>query len=127
MEMKIFTLEEANKLIPVLRPKLETIKSHYIKIQSYNKEAKTAANSAQFGGGGIQDGQLYAKLLFEFEQLIDELHKQGVQLKDYSTGLIDFPYMFNGKIVLLCWKLGESDKIKWWHDINAGFRGRTPL
>ena len=127
LEMKLFTVEEANKLIPMVRPKLETIKNHYAKIQSYREKARAAADSAQFGGGGMKGGSQYATLLFELGQLTAELDGHGIQLKDYSRGLIDFPYKHEGRIVLLCWQLGDGDEIEWWHDIEAGFRGRTRL
>ena len=31
-----------------------------------------------------------------------------------------------GKPVYLCWKLGEPE-VLFWHDLDAGFRGRQPL
>jgi hypothetical protein len=50
----------------------------------------------------------------------------GVHIKDIDRGLCDFPYMRNGRVVYLCWQLGE-DAIAFWHDIEAGFAGREPL
>jgi hypothetical protein len=29
--------------------------------------------------------------------------------------------------VLLCWQIGEGDCVEWWHDVDAGFAGRTRL
>jgi hypothetical protein len=51
----------------------------------------------------------------------------GIQIKDYGRGLIDFPSMKNGKVILLCWQLGEGDEVSWWHEVEAGFAGRQPL
>ena len=51
----------------------------------------------------------------------------GVQLKDHRLGLIDFPTMRGGHLVLLCWKLGEPETIEFWHEVDAGFAGRQPL
>ena len=31
-----------------------------------------------------------------------------------------------GRLVFLCWKLGESEVLNW-HEVDAGFRGRQPL
>ena len=50
---------------------------------------------------------------------LDEL---GVQLKDFERGLIDFPSLRDGRVVLLCWQLGEGDELEWWHDVDAGVR-----
>jgi hypothetical protein len=41
--------------------------------------------------------------------------------------LIDFPAMRDGRVVLLCWQLGEGEKIEWWHEVEEGFAGRQPL
>jgi len=59
----------------------------------------------------------------EFEQ---ELKNLGVELKDYYTGLIDFPCWMNNHEVYLCWRLGEPD-VAHWHEIEAGFAGRQKL
>ena len=91
------------------------------------REAKAAAEGAEQGGGGMQDGPLYASLLTSLTLEIAELEALGVQLKDFDRGLIDFPSLRDGRVVLLCWQLGEGDELEWWHDLEAGFAGRTPL
>jgi hypothetical protein len=55
-----------------------------------------------------------------------EIDSIGVQVKDLEEGLLDFPYVMDGKTVLLCWKLGEST-IAHWHTEEEGFAGRKPL
>ena len=123
--MKVFTVEEANDLIPVVRPKLEKIKAQYAQIDSLREAAKSAASES--GGGGMESGTVYVKSLYEVGKLTTEFHDLGIQLKDYSRGLIDFPCFRDGQMVLLCWQLGEDEKIEWWHEVEAGFAGRKPL
>lgn len=125
--MKIFTVEEANELIPVVRPKLQKIKTHYERIATMRETARAAASSAQHGGGGMEGGTLYVKTLYEVGKLTMEINTLGIQLKDYTRGLIDFPCELDDHVVLLCWQLGEGDEIEWWHEIEAGFAGRQPL
>ena len=72
-------------------------------------------------------GVRYAEILMELTSLTSELESMGVQLKDFTRGLIDFPSLRDGRVVLLCWQLGEGDRVEWWHDVDAGFAGRTPL
>ena len=79
------------------------------------------------GGGGMANGSHYAKLIIELSLGVGELESLGVQLKDYSRGLIDFPSMREGRVVLLCWKADEGNQLEWWHDVEAGFAGRQPL
>jgi hypothetical protein len=124
--MKTFTVEEANEILRLVRPKLSTIQSYYALIASLREAARGAAGASEFGGG-MAGGSAYVKTLYEIGKLTTELHELGVQLKDYSRGLIDFPSMKNGRVVLLCWQLGEGDRIEWWHEVEDGFAGRKPL
>ncbi|CAN5704388.1 MAG: DUF2203 domain-containing protein [Pyrinomonadaceae bacterium] len=125
--MKIFTLEEANALLPTVRNILTRIQRVHQRIFAYRHAAKKAAEGAEHGGGGLLEGLQYAKLLMDLKSQTVELETLGVQLKDFERGLVDFPSLRDGRIVLLCWQIGEGDKLEWWHDVEAGFAGRTPL
>jgi hypothetical protein len=88
--------------------------------------AKAAATVSQFGGG-MEGGSRYVQTLYDIGKIATELHETGIELKDYSRGLIDFPSMRNDRIIFLCWQLGEDETIEWWHETDAGFDGRQPL
>ena len=124
--MKLFTVSEANQALPLVKERLEAIRRLYSKIDRY-RDGAAAASAASEAGGGMPGGSNYVKALYEVGKLTTELHEMGVQLKDYSRGLIDFPSMREGRVVLLCWQLGESEEIQWWHEMEAGFAGRQPL
>jgi len=125
--MKLFTIEEANALLPAVRERLKHIQRSRRRLAAFRKEAKKAAEGAEMGGGGMEGGALYAIVISQFTAEIAELEASGVQLKDFDRGLIDFPSLRDGRVVLLCWQLGEGDEVEWWHDMDAGFAGRTPL
>lgn len=125
--MKIFTVEEANALLPTVRKILARIQRAHKLIFAYRHDAKKAAEGAERGGGGLLRGTQYAKLLMDLTNKTGELEALGVQLKDFDRGLVDFPSMRDGRVVLLCWQIGEGDELEWWHDVEAGFSGRTPL
>ena len=127
LTMKLFTLEEANALLPAVRQILVRIRRARQRLATLATEAKLAAENAEQGGGGMTDGVLYATLLVDFTNELAELESLGVQLKDFERGLIDFPSLRDGRVVLLCWQLGEGDEVEWWHDVDAGYAGRTPL
>lgn len=124
--MKLFTVHEANELLPSLIPKLRAIKTHYARLNEMREPAKAAAVASEFGGG-MAGGTNYVKTLYEIGKITTELNDLGVQLKDYTRGLIDFPSLREGRIVLLCWQLGEPERIEWWHEQDGGFAGRKPL
>ena len=125
--MKLFTIEEANALLPSVREILQRIQHSRRRLATYRRAAKLAAEGAEQGGGGMEGGALYATLLTQFTAEMSELEALGVQLKDFDRGLVDFPSLRDGRVVLLCWQLGEGDQLEWWHDMEAGFGGRTPL
>ncbi len=125
--MKLFTVEEANSLLPNVRPIVHQIQLAHGRLSKYQSAAKQAAEGAESGGGGTARGTQYAKLLIELSTAVGELEELGIQLKDYAHGLIDFPSMRDGRVVLLCWKADEGDNIEWWHDVETGFAGRQPL
>ena len=125
--MKLFTIEEANALLPSVRDILRKIQRSRRRLAVYRKQSKLAAEGAELGGGGMIDGALYAAILTNFTEEMSELEDLGVQLKDFERGLVDFPSLRDGRVVLLCWQLGEGDELEWWHDVDAGFGGRTPL
>lgn len=125
--MKIFTVQEANALLPEVRIIAGKIQRAHRKLSQFRDEAKKAAEGAEQGGGGMANGVAYAAILTELTTQMAELEALGVQLKDFERGLVDFPSLRDGRVVLLCWQLGEGDELEWWHDVDAGFAGRTPL
>jgi hypothetical protein len=125
--MKLFTVTEANDLLPVVRPKLEEIKTLYNKLAAFRESSKAASAAAESGGGGMEGGSAYVQSLYEIGKLTTELGDLGIQLKDHTRGLIDFPSMREDRVVLLCWQLGEPEEIEYWHELEAGFIGRQPL
>jgi hypothetical protein len=124
--VKLFSIDEANDLIPGVALKLQKIQELYRRIDELREAARSAAEASDLGGG-MAGGTAYVRALYEVGKLTTELHDDGVQLKDYSRGLVDFPCMRDGRVVLLCWQLGEPEQIEWWHELEAGFAGRQPL
>jgi hypothetical protein len=125
--MKIFTVQEANALLPDVRTIVGKIQRAHRRLSRYRDDAKKAAEGAERGGGGVANGVAYATILTQLTTQLTELEELGVQLKDFERGLVDFPSLREGRVVLLCWQLGEGDELEWWHDVDAGFAGRTPL
>ncbi len=124
--MKLFTIEEANATLPTARRIVEAVRRDHGRLVARQDEARAAAACAQ-AGGGMSGGGRYIEALVGLAESSGQLEELGVQIKDYARGLIDFPSMRDGRVVLLCWQLGEGDQIEWWHDLETGFGGRQPL
>ena len=60
------------------------------------------------------------------KQCVDSILDQGVEVKDLDRGLIDFPALYQGQPVYLCFHLGE-DTITHWHGFEEGFAGRKRI
>src|SRR5437870_10161279 len=95
--MKLFTLEEANSLLPSVRRIVKSIQKSHRRVASFNAKSRHAAQGAENGGGGLPEGQQYAELLVDLSMHTEKLESLGIQLKDYRQGLIDFPSMREGR------------------------------
>lgn len=127
--MKVFRLEEANALIPVVRPVLQTLLRKRRDLAIKLLEADTAARmSAEIGGASRaatqreQAQELHAEVL----SLIDDVQAHGCIVKDLNLGLVDFPALRGGQLVNLCWKVDEPT-IAFWHGLDEGFTQRKSL
>ncbi len=130
-EKKYFSLEEANRLLPVVKVdlfKLREIRELYK--QKFNLYHKM--RTAPGGDGAARKEQLFTlESELDFLQIEANAHMQniaakGAELKDIDHGLIDFPARIDGQEVLLCWKSGEAE-IAYYHTETDGFAGRKPL
>lgn len=132
MPERNFTPEEANALLPELRPLVEEMVLHRRKLAG--AEARHAALLERISGNGgdlapsdlaelTQEVELHATAL---ARCVREISARGVQVKDLERGLVDFPAVREGEEVLLCWELGE-DEVAHWHGVDDGFAGRQPL
>lgn len=122
---RLFTIEEANRLLPILRPILRDLAREWKFMQLINPEIRKAHEAADRSGGSPA-GRAYVDAAEEVVHCIHRVQELGVLLKDPAAGLCDFPYQHKDRVVYLCWRLGE-ERILWWHDIEAGFAGREPL
>jgi hypothetical protein len=125
---RLFTLEEANAILPQVSEHVERIRdaAHDMVIRhplgEDHEEAARALNSA---GGSFVPSSFLADLL-RFRAEATALDRLGVLLKDAKDGIVDFLHMRDGKIVFLCWCLGEEE-ITHYHEIGRGFADRQPL
>jgi len=122
---RTFTLAEANRLIPQLCEHLTVVKRAKAVLVRTKDEVRKASAQAQYGGGTFM-GRHYIGALEQISEHLQAVQELGVHVKDLDMGLCDFPHVLDGRVVYLCWKLGETE-IQWWHEINSGYAGRQPL
>ncbi len=119
---RLFTLEEANRSLPlVARIVRDIVNTHALASQLQEKlDESPAGKEAAATRARLQE------VLSRLQDYVDELTAVGAALKDYDMGLIDFPSQHQGREVYLCWKLGE-EQIGYWHELHTGFAGRQPV
>lgn len=122
---RTFSLTEANVLIPHLRAQFLRIRTARAVLAKIGEEIRKASANSEMGGGSPYGGR-YLQPLDDIASGILALQETGVLIKDLDSGLCDFPHHSEGRIVYLCWQLGEEE-IRWWHEITSGFQGRQPL
>jgi hypothetical protein len=127
-----FTLEQAEALLPELREPLIAMQRCKREVDALRGDLGHAVHSAT-GNGHVKDESSLAEKRRRAESFVEELNSGlarinalGVELKDVEQGLLDFPHEREGRVVYLCWRLGE-DRIGWWHEIDTGFASRQPL
>ncbi|BFU95696.1 MAG: DUF2203 domain-containing protein [Nitrospira sp.] len=122
---RLFTLAEANRLIPQLNSRLTSVKQARETLVRTKEDIRKASARAEYGGGSTV-GALYITSLQQVSANIKAIHELGVVVKDLDMGLCDFPHLREGRIVFLCWKMGEQE-IRWWHETTSGYKDRCPL
>jgi hypothetical protein len=125
MDRRFFTVLEANELIPFLTERLRQLRSIYEGLKDQAGD-HTPALQDVIARGGIPVDTGYLHLVAQLQGLTSEICSQGCHIKDLERGLIDFPTIWEGREVYLCWRLGERE-VNFWHEVDAGFAGRQPL
>jgi hypothetical protein len=136
--MMLFTVEQANRTLPLVRRIVEDVVREHRRWQEKILELELVASTAASAVGAERaaaappdervaaierDAMAIARDIDAFER---ELEVLGIVLKDRRLGLIDFPGELDGRKVWLCWRLGEA-AVQYWHDLDAGYAGRQPI
>jgi hypothetical protein len=122
---KLFTVEEANALLPKLRELLDDLTLHRDALREKAPHLEPILRGAGANGGG-RVGSEYGVEAYKLYLTIGRIQELGVLLKDLDMGLLDFPHEREGRIVFLCWHPPE-ESVGYWHEIEAGYAGRRPL
>jgi hypothetical protein len=126
---RLFTINEANALLPTVRPLVEQILES---IRRLKHASETVIRREQLDPEALdlmerlrEDGEV-ARLVGQVKDGVEAINGHGCICKGVEQGLIDFPCLFGTEVVYLCWQLGEPT-VGYWHRIEDGFAGRKPL
>lgn len=135
---KTFTVAEANATVPVLEEVFERMDGRRAELFANHQKLQMLEVmwGEQIGKSENPDHAEFNKLRAAFDTSIDELDQfvtqeirnRGLRFPPggLESGLIDFPTTYEGRWVFLCWQRGEP-QVKYWHEIEAGYRGRQEI
>ena len=125
----LFTVDQANRMLPLVRRIVEDLVADYGRWQEAVREYEllSLAKTSDPVEPRLAELQRAAKrLAADIEHYLGELTALGIECKGLEEGLVDFPGEIDGAPACLCWKLGEP-AVEWWHRPDAGFAGRQPI
>ena len=130
---RFFTLLEAEALLPQIESHLRRLLQLKNEHEQADGQIQLISQRIMLSGGMVPPRDQVAELKRQKEsaakglkETVEAIHETGCQLKDVEMGLIDFPTLYRGREVYLCWKMGEEG-IGYWHAVEDGYRGRRPI
>lgn len=126
---RTFTLDQANRTLPLVRRIVEDIVRDYARwrerVELFEVEVARAGPGEQGPDAERYEREALA-LAADIERYLAELAELEIEFKGFDMGLVDFPGELDGRRVYLCWRLGEA-RVEHWHEIDEGFAGRQRL
>jgi hypothetical protein len=130
--MRMYSVEEARAALPEVIPIIRRIRETFLKLRAAQAATASAGRVAEADGSltanpwASGEDNRVERLNRRLRTDAGRLDRLGIELKDPEVGLIDFFSERDGKVVYLCFKLGEKN-IDYWHTLEAGYGGRQPL
>lgn len=136
MESKIISIDEANRMLPLLEQIVTDIMSHWEKIIEKRTELEwleKGSNAVALGDVEENRDQRIQTLKYELNHLIDKINNYirevedlGCFVEEFKRGIVNFPSLYSGRKVFLCWRPNESD-VRHWHELDETFNDRVPI
>lgn len=129
---KTFTVRQANATLPLVR----AIAKDMVPLAREVNERRQRV-SFLVGGRAPNDFDPYRSELAQVEadlaiqqrrldEYTDELRQLGAEPCDAANGVVNFPAVLEGRLIHLCWRLGEPE-IAFWHEADEEAPRRRPL
>lgn len=133
MQLRRFTLRQANSLLPWLERTFERLNRSMGRLEEFRERLADIRREQQRLNGSfdryseINDMQAELdQMNIDLQEIVDDIIAEGIIIRDIPSGLVDFPHLLDGRVVYLCWIRGE-ESIGFWHETDRGFDNRQPL
>lgn len=130
MAVQYFTVEEANRTLPLVKRIVADILNDYDvwrdRMRRYELLSAGAATEDGESDDQIRLREEVDEVARRISGYMEELEQVGCLFKGFEQGLVDFYHKRDGRDVLLCWRYGEPE-VGHWHEVDGGFAGRQRL
>ena len=131
--IRLFTVEEADELLPRLRRILAQLQEARQRLLDAQRQLGDRFHGGPRANGHANPNSEMARLTTASEDAqaqiraaAEAIHELGGELKDPERGMVDFRTEREGRVVYLCWLMDEP-RVMYWHELDAGYRGRQRL
>lgn len=134
MGPRTWKLEEANAVLPRLRPLLVEAREALEPLQqtqqairatlAANRDIRHPAHARHHEWQALMEEHRSRHAVFD--DRLRAFAEAGVLVKDVASGLVDFYGEIGGRLVFLCWREDE-DQVTHWHELEGGFAARKAI
>ena len=124
-EKPVFTVEQANSSLPLVKRIVHDIIQTAGEVRDYQEQFESLQSKGDQGQAESTMGEL-TKAREKYQQFLLELSALGCRLCDERSGTVEFPAVVHGRQIVLSWRMGES-QINHWHDLGQDSQDRKLL
>ena len=122
---RLFPLEEANRSLVLVRRVVDDLVSEHGRLL----ELQEIIENARGPDDAPCRRETHDQMLQSVDKLqvyLEELDCIGVELRDWSLGVVDFPSMAGEREICLCWQR-DQEAVIFWHEMDAGCQVRQSI
>lgn len=127
MESKILSVQEANKMLPLVKSITKSIQDTWTAIITARTEFSILELNDKSNAAAIKLKKDELNTLIDrINQYITEIEDLGCFVEEFNRGIINFPSLFHGRKIFLCW-LPSDEKVGFWHELDETMQDRCPI
>jgi hypothetical protein len=120
-DRRYFTLAQANRALVLVRRIAADIVCQYAHLSDLQEALEAASEKeCEVVRGGLLE------TIERLQSCLEELDDLGVELADWSRGIVNFPTLVDSRCVLLSWEPGQ-ERIRYWYEAEEGLAGRQSI
>ena len=122
---KFFSVQQANKSLVLLQRIVGEIIDEYnqlLQVEELIEKAEETNSTHRLG----EYRKELVRLVDAVHGCLEEIDTVGVTVRDFRTGIVEFPAMYEGREIRLCWVYGD-EKISYWHELDSGLYSREEI